>query len=98
MEQHNWARVQMDHEEARQLIRRAEWALSIVSAVTLLFSALVSLILPRQVTEPLVNLKEAMDHAAKGNYEIDFELHGGGEVVELAKSVQNLISLLRKKR
>jgi len=27
---------------------------------------LVSLILPRQVTEPLVNLKEAMDHAAKG--------------------------------
>ena len=98
MEQHNWARVQMDHEEARQLIRRAEWALSIVSAVTLLFSVLVSLILPRQVTEPLVNLKEAMDHAAKGNYEIDFELHGGGEVVELAKSVQNLISLLRKKR
>src|SRR5207249_11393039 len=69
MEQHNWARVQMDHEEARQLIRRAEWALSIVSAVTLLFSALVSLILPRQVTEPLVNLKEAMDHAAKGTYD-----------------------------
>ena len=98
MEQHNWARVQMDHQEARQLIRRAEWALSIVSAVTLLFSVLVSLILPRQVTEPLVNLKEAMDHAATGNYEIDFELHGGGEVVELAKSVQNLISLLRKKR
>ncbi|PYU50087.1 MAG: hypothetical protein DMG53_03810 [Acidobacteria bacterium] len=56
----------MDHQEARQLIRRAEWALSIVSAVTLLFSVLVSLILPRQVTEPLVNLKEAMDHAAKG--------------------------------
>jgi len=97
LEQQNWARVQMDHLDARQLIRRAEWALGIVSAITLLFSVGASLILPRQVTKPLVSLKEAVDHAARGNYEIDFELHGGGEVVELSKSVQNLISLLRKK-
>jgi len=95
MEQQNWGRVQMDHQEARDLIRRAEWTLSIVSAVTLLFSVWVSLILPRQVAKPLVSLKEAVDHAATGNFEIDFELHGGGEVVELAKSVQNLTSLLR---
>jgi CHASE3 domain sensor protein len=97
MEQQNWGRVQMDHQDARQLIRRAEWALSIVSAVTLLFSVWVSLILPGQVAKPLVSLKEAVDHAATGNFEIDFELHGGGEVVELAKSVQNLTSLLRRK-
>jgi CHASE3 domain sensor protein len=97
MEQQNWGRVQMDHQEARHLIRRAEWTLSIVSAVTLLFSVWVSLILPRQVTKPLVSLKEAVDHAATGNYEIDFELHGGGEVAELAKSVQNLAALLRRK-
>ncbi len=97
MEQQNWGRVQMDHQEARQLIRRAEWALSIVSAVTLLFSVWVSLILPGQVAKPLVSLKEAVDHAATGNFEIDFELHGGGEVVELAKSVQKLTSLLRGK-
>ena len=95
LEQQNWGRVQMDHQEARQLIHRAEWALSIVSAVTLLFSVWVSIILPRQVIQPLVSLKEAVDHAATGNYEIEFELHGGGEVVELAKSVQNLTSFLR---
>jgi hypothetical protein len=71
--------------KARQLIRRAEWTLGIVSAVTLLFSVWASLILPRQVTKPLVGLKETVDHAATGNYEIDFELHGGGEVVDLAK-------------
>jgi len=98
MEQQNWRRVQMDHQEARQLIHRAEWALSIVSAVTLLFSVWVSLILPGQVAKPLVSLKEAVDRAATGNYEIDFELHGGGEVVELAKSVQNLTSLLRREQ
>ncbi len=95
LEQQNWGRVQMDHQEARQLIHRAEWALSIVSAVTLLFSVWVSIILPRQVIQPLVSLKEAVDHAATGNYEIEFELHGCGEVVELAKSVQNLTSFLR---
>ena len=97
IEQQNWARVQNDHQQARHLIRRAEWALSIVSAVTLLFSMWVSLILPRQVIQPLVSLKEAVDHAATGNYEVEFELHGGGEVAELAKSVQNLTSLLRGK-
>jgi CHASE3 domain sensor protein len=98
MEEQNWRRVQMDHQEARQLIHRAEWALSIVSAVTFLFSVWVSLILPGQVAKPLVILKEAVDHAATGNYEINFELHGGGEVVELAKSVQNLTSLLRREQ
>jgi hypothetical protein len=39
-----------------------------------------------------------VDQAATGNYEIDFELHGGGEVVELARSVQNLTSLLRREQ
>jgi CHASE3 domain sensor protein len=97
LEKRNWARVQMDHQEARQLIHRAEWSLSIVSAITLVFSVWVSLILPRQVIQPLVSLKEAVDHAATGNYEVEFELHGGGEVGELAKSVQNLTSLLRRK-
>ncbi len=88
----------MDHQKARRLIRRAEWALSIVSVATLLFSVWVSLVLPRQVAKPLVSLKEAVDHAATGNFQIDFELHGGGEVVELAKSIKNLISLLREKQ
>ena len=95
MEQQNWGRVQMDHQEARHLIRRAEWALSIVSALTLLFSVWASISLPRQVVKPLVSLREAVDHAATGNYEVEFELDGGGEVVELAKSVQNLTSFLR---
>jgi CHASE3 domain sensor protein len=97
LEKRNWERVQADHREARQLIHRAEWSLSIVSAITLIFSVWVSFILPRQVIKPLVSLREAVDHAATGNYEVEFELLGGGEVVELARSVQNLISALRKK-
>jgi CHASE3 domain sensor protein len=97
LEKRNWGRVQADHEKARELIHRAEKSLTIVSAITLLFSVWVSFILPRQVIQPLVSLREAVDHAATGNYEVEFELLGSGEVVELARSVQNLIIASREK-
>jgi CHASE3 domain sensor protein len=97
LEKRNWGRVQVDHQKARELIHRAEKILTIVSAITLLFSVWVSFILPRQVIQPLVSLKAAVDHAATGNYEVEFELEGSGEVVELARSVQNLIKASRKK-
>lgn len=46
------------------------------------------------VIQPLASLKDAVDHTGTGNYEIGFESHGGGELVELAKSIQNLTSSL----
>ena len=48
LETENWKRVESDHREARRLIHSAEWALSIVSAITLLFSVWVSFTLPRR--------------------------------------------------
>jgi len=97
LEKRNWGRVQADHAKARELIHRAEKSLTIVPAITLLFSVWVSFILPRQVIQPLVSLREAVDHAATGNYEVEFELEGSGEVVDLARSVQNLITASRGK-
>jgi len=41
-------------------------------------------------------LKEAVDHAAAGNYEIEFDIQGEGEVVELANSIRLLIAHLRE--
>jgi len=92
LESRSWTRVERDHQEARHLLRRAEWVLSIVSGLTLLLSVWISFVLPRQVVKPLLDLKEAVDHAASGNYLIDFELRGEGEVLELAKSVRSLIT------
>jgi CHASE3 domain sensor protein len=92
LETRSWASVQHDHQEARHLLYRAEWVLSIVSGLTLLLSVWISFVLPRQVVKPLQELKEAVDHAASGNYLIDFELSGQGEVVELAKSVRRLVA------
>jgi CHASE3 domain sensor protein len=90
-----WGRVQADHQDAKHLLYRAEWVLSLVSAVTLLLSVWISFILPREVVKPLRDLREAVDHAASGNYQIDFELRGEGELVDLAKSVRNLIAHVR---
>ena len=92
LENRNWVRVQQDHTDARHLLWRAEWVLSVVSGLTFLLSVWISFVLPRQVVKPLLDLKEAVDHAASGNYQIDFELRGEGEVVELTKSVRNLIA------
>jgi CHASE3 domain sensor protein len=96
IETQNWQRVENDRRQARRLLLEAEWALSIVSFFTLLFSVGVSFILPRQVVKPLITLKEAVDQAAAGNYEIEFDIQGEGEVVELARSVRNLLSAVRQ--
>src|SRR5579872_1471691 len=95
LESRSWTRVQRDHREARELLSRAEWVLGSVSALTFLLSVWISFVLPRQVVRPLLELKEAVDHAASGDYLIGFELRGEGEVVELAKSVDGLIAHIR---
>jgi len=96
LEARNWGRIESDHSKAQKLISRAEWSLSIVSILTFLVSVWVSFVLPRQVVKPLLSLKEAVDHAAAGNYEIDFQIEGEGEVVELANSIRNLITHVRE--
>ncbi|MGB2670761.1 MAG: hypothetical protein WA621_06135 [Candidatus Acidiferrum sp.] len=95
LETENWTRVQNDHKGARTLLFHAEWALSIVSAITLLFSIWVSFTLPRQVVKPLVSLREAVDHAAQEGGAIELDIEGKGEVAELARSVQNLVGQLQ---
>jgi methyl-accepting chemotaxis protein len=96
LEARSWSRIEYDHNKARRMISRAEWGLSIVSAITLLVSVWVSFILPRQVVKPLISLKDAVDHAAAGNYEIEFDIQGEGEVVQLADSIRNLIAHVRE--
>jgi methyl-accepting chemotaxis protein len=96
LEKRSWSRVEYDHRKARRMISRAEWALTIVSGITLLVSVWISFTLPRQVVKPLLSLKDAVDHAAAGNYEIEFDIQGEGEVVQLANSIRLLISHLRE--
>ncbi|HEY6128317.1 MAG TPA: HAMP domain-containing protein [Candidatus Acidoferrum sp.] len=95
LESVNWTRVKDDHAQARKLLREAEWGLSIVSALTLLISVWVSYTLPKQVIKPLLSLKEAVDHAAEGNYEIEFDVHGKGEIVDLVESLRRMLASLR---
>ncbi len=98
LEQRSWNRVEADHDDARNLMVRAEWVLGSVSLLVLLISIWVSYVLPREVVQPLLDLKAAVDHAAAGNYEIEFDVQGKGEVVQLANSVRDLIAHVREKK
>ena len=98
LEARNWQRVQDDHRDAQRLLRRAEWVLSIVSAVVILLSVWITFALPREIVKPLISLKNAVDDAASGNYQIEFELEGKGELVDLPTSVCNLISHITQVR
>lgn len=98
LQKRSWERVQRDHDRARALVYRAEWVLGVVSALTLLLSVWVSFVLPRTVVKPLVDLKAAVDHAVAGNYEIEFDVEGEGEVIQLANSVRKLIAHIREKK
>ncbi|MGH9454495.1 MAG: HAMP domain-containing protein, partial [Terriglobia bacterium] len=98
LEQESWNRVRQDHQDARHLMNQAEIVLIIVSSLTLIVSVLVSFILPRQVVKPLVDLKAAVDHATAGDYEIEFDVEGHGEVVQLANSVRHLLAHFRDKK
>jgi nitrogen fixation/metabolism regulation signal transduction histidine kinase len=93
----SWDRVRQDHLEARHLIARAEWVLTVVSVVVILLSIIMGYILPRQVVKPLMDLKAAVDHAAAGNYEIEFDVQGKGEVAQLAHSLRHLIAHISEK-
>jgi nitrogen fixation/metabolism regulation signal transduction histidine kinase len=79
------------------LLHEAEWSLSVVSVLTLLISIWVSYILPRQVVKPLLSLKEAIDHAAAGDNEIEFDVRGKGEIVDLVESLRRMLDSLRPK-
>jgi CHASE3 domain sensor protein len=93
----SWSHIQQDHGEAQTITHRAKWILSVVSGLTLLLSIWISFFLPQRVIKPLIDLKDAVDHAAAGNYEIEFDLRGEGEVVDLANSVRNLILHLQER-
>ena len=96
IEARSWQSVERDQQEARSLSRRAEWVLSIVSAITFLASVWISFVLPRMVVQPLASLREAVDGAASGNLPIKLELRGEGEIIDLAQSIRKLINRAHK--
>lgn len=98
LEDLNWRHVQNDHRHAQQLLRRAEWVLSIVSALVLVLSVWISFVLPREVVKPLATLKQAVDQAASGNYQIAFEPQGHSELADLTRSIHNLIMQITRLR
>jgi methyl-accepting chemotaxis protein len=95
IQEENWNAVQRDHRQARQLLHRAEWALSIVSGLTFILSVWISFVLPRQLVQPLLGLKQAVDLAISDGHEGDLNVCADGELGQLAQSIRRLIAHLR---
>jgi methyl-accepting chemotaxis protein len=58
-------------------------------------SVVVHYILPRQVVKPLLELKKFVDHAAAGNFEVQLDVQGKGEVAEQAVSLRNIFAAVQ---
>jgi signal transduction histidine kinase len=43
------------------------------------------------VVKPVLSLKEAVDHVVSGNYRVELQVEGKKEIVDLAKSIHNLV-------
>jgi nitrogen fixation/metabolism regulation signal transduction histidine kinase len=95
LEEQNWNAVQADHLQARLLLRRAEWTLSIVSGLTFLLSLWISFVLPKQIVQPLVRLQQSVDRAADDDIEANLNIRAEGELGQLAESIRRLIAHLR---
>lgn len=98
LESQNWQKVQNDRQSAHELLQRSERVLGVVSSLTLLLSIWISFVVPRQVVKPLVTLRKAVDEAAAGNHEIEFDIQGDGEVVQLASSIRGFMARVVKNR
>ena len=98
LEEQNWTSVQADHRDARALLHRAEWTLSIVSGLTFLLSIWISFILPKQTVLPLVKLKQAVDRAIADDHEADSNVRAEGELGDLAQSIRRLLAQVRESR
>ncbi len=69
-------------------------SVEVAMGFTVALSVWISFILPRQVVEPSLDLKQAVDRAASGDYQIEIQPQGSAEFVELARGVHNLIAHL----
>jgi signal transduction histidine kinase len=92
-ESKDWTWFEQDHQEVRYLVHSAERELSIVSLISFVLSIWISVVLSRQVVKPLTSLREAVDPEALGQYPLEVELQGQGEVMDLAWSIDHLINL-----
>lgn len=71
---------------------RFAWPLPILIIATML-----ALVAGTLIARPLERLTKASEQLAKGDYNVDLEVSGGGEVAQLARALQHTIAVIRKR-
>lgn len=77
-------------------IRTLQTELIIISAVMILLAVLLSLILAKRISAPIVRINSSAKELAKGNYDADFSVSGYREAAELSGTLSYAAEELSK--
>ena len=67
-----------------------------IAAILLISSLILSFIISKNISKPIVQMNEAAKGLAKGNYDADFGPHGYREVIELSDTLTNVAEELSR--
>jgi len=96
---HNWHLILVQpEEEVFTLIRTIETETLIFLIIFLFTILLISFILGKYITKPLIKLSLAAKEIANGNLEIKTEIKSGDEFEELSKTFNEMTKVLKKSR
>ena len=96
---HNWHLILVQpEEEVFTLIRTIESETLIFLIIFLFTILLISFILGKYITKPLIKLSLAAKEIANGNLEIKTEIKSGDEFEELSKTFNEMTKVLKKSR
>lgn len=76
----------------------------LISILSLIFVVIISLMISGTITRNIFKLRNAMQHVAKGNFDIDVHIHSSDEIEELSNGfkymtgeIKNLLDNIKKK-
>ena len=85
-------------DRAARVARTATWSVTIVGAVTLLLGLAFSLVLTNRLVQPIRRMREASEHVAAGDYDVDVPADSSDELGLLAAEFNEMTARLRSYR
>lgn len=68
----------------------------ITICASLLLGIILSLVLSRSITKPLIHLQNAADSITRGNYNVSFETDKQGEIGKLSRAFNSMVESIKK--
>lgn len=80
----------------RKEIQKIHWAVVALGFSAILISSLVIWIFSKQVTQPLIKIKQMTEQIAKGNYQVQLPVKGKDEITDLTLAINSMSKELHR--